>query len=235
MHAGLTELILEVTSIIDIMDAVSLTIAVAPLGLYLLLIGALNLGRRPRLVSGNLDASLLAAALLGMVIVGPMNLFLPDAAVTRFGPYVWSLLVGFYALCVTLYILIARPKLLVFNASSDIVRGLLEKIATKLDASAKIAGDAFQLPNLSVQLHLDFTPGMRNVTLKATGDHQSFSGWNSLRRELKIALQEVEVSPNPRGFSFLAIGLLLLGGSLSQLVQMPSNLIAQRLSEMLRM
>jgi hypothetical protein len=88
---------------------------------------------------------------------------------------------------------------------------------------------------LAVQLHLDMTPNMRNVTLVATGDQQSQSGWNRLHRELARALREVEMLPNPRGFTFLTIGILLAGWPIVQLLQTPSHLVAQQLRDMLRM
>jgi hypothetical protein len=217
------------------MDPVSLTIALFPLAIYLLLLGALNLSHRPHVIPGSIDAATLATGVLGLIIVGPMNLFLPDAAANRFGPFVWSLLVVFYALCVTLYVLIARPRLVVFNVPFEKLREILHELAAKLDSGAKVAGDAVVLPSLGVQLHLDSVPAMRSATLKATGDRQSHSGWSRLQRELNSALKSVEVTPNPRGFSFVAAALVLLGWPLSQLAQMPSNLIAQRLSDMLRM
>lgn len=217
------------------MDPVSLTIALVPLAIYLLLLGALNLGRRPHVIPGGLDVATLAAGLLGLVIVGPMNLFLPDPSGEKFGQFVWPLLVVFYALCVTLYVLLARPRLIVFNVPFETLRDVLLQIAVKLDSGAKVAGDAVHLPSLGVQFHLDSVPTMRSATLKATGDRQSHSGWSRLQRELESALKGVEVSPNPRGFSFVAIALVLLGWPLLQLAQMPSNLISQRLNDILRM
>ena len=52
------------------MDPVPLAIAFGPLALYLLLMGAINLGRRPRVISGARDAAMLAIALSGLLIVG---------------------------------------------------------------------------------------------------------------------------------------------------------------------
>ena len=61
------------------------------------------------------------------------------------------------------------------------------------------------------------------------------AGWARLKRELQRSLKSVEVSPNPRGFSLLAAGLVMLVWPIFQLVQMPRNLIAQQLVDMLRM
>ena len=217
------------------MDPVSLTIAFLPLALYLLLLAAINLGRRPRVLSGGEDAALLCMGLLGMVIVGPMNLFLPDAAATRFGPYVWWLLIAFYGLCVLLYLLVSRPRLVVFNVPLERLRETLVAVAARVDSSAVVTGDALVMPNLGMQLHLEPSTSMRTVTLVAIGDRQSLAGWSRLKRELRRELRSVEVSPNPRGFSFVAVGLLMLVWPIYQLVQMPRNLIAQQLVDMLRM
>ena len=70
------------------------------MAIYLLLLGMINLSRRPLLVSGGRDAAALALAITGMVIVGPFELFLPQASVVRYGPYVWVMVLTFYGLCV---------------------------------------------------------------------------------------------------------------------------------------
>ncbi len=186
------------------MEAVPLAVAVGPLAIYLLALGLMNLRRRPTVIAGSADAAALAFAISGLVIVGPMNLFLPAAAVIRFGPFAWLLLLGCYGLCALLYILVARPRLVVFNISLDRFRSLLMPLAQRLDHDVQAAGDAVQMPQLSVQFHLDAAPAMRNVSLIATGNRQSYSGWKRLHRELAVALSEVEVRRNPRGFTLLA-------------------------------
>src|SRR6185369_1337584 len=122
--------------------------------------GAINLRRRPTLLSGTLDVVLLALAVFGMIIVGPLNLFMPDAAAMRFGLSVWALLIAFYILCVTLYLLLARPRLVVFNISRDQLRSLAEQVAHRLDPEVRLAGDAMYLPHLDVQFHIESTSGM---------------------------------------------------------------------------
>jgi hypothetical protein len=76
---------------------------------------------------------------------------------------------------------------------------------------------------------------MRNISLVATGDQQSQSGWTRLQRELKKSLQGVEMLPTPRGFTFLTVGILLAGWPIVQLLQTPPNIVAQQLRDMLRM
>jgi hypothetical protein len=217
------------------MDPVPLAIAGIPLAVYLLALGAINLRRRPLVVNGPADIGALAAALVGLVFVGPLNLFLPQASVIRFGPLVWLILLVFYGLCVLLYMLVARPRLVIFNVIPEQIRDTLQEVCRKLDSDTTLAGDAVHLPRLGVQLHFDFSPGMRNVALVATGDQQSFSGWKRLHHELATALQRVEVPPNPRGFTLLTTGLVLIGWPLVQLLQMPGTVVAQQLKDILRM
>src|SRR4051812_131679 len=99
------------------METIYLCVALGPLALYFLMLGLVNLSHRPLLVTGARDAAALGLALAGFVIVGPMQLFMPEQAATQFGPYVWLLMVSFYALCVSLWILLSRPRLVIYNVS----------------------------------------------------------------------------------------------------------------------
>jgi hypothetical protein len=217
------------------MEAIPLAIAAAPLAVYLFALGLINLRRRPTVVSGSADIAMLAIAVFGLLVVGPMNLFLPAAAVVRFGPLAWLLLAAFYCLCVLMYVLVARPRLVIFNISPEQLRPLLEELARRLDSDVRVAGDGMFLPQLSVQFHVDAARPMRNVSLVSTGQQQSYSGWKRLQAELAAALQTVEVARNPRGFTFLAGSLVLVGYPLLELLQTPGAAVAQQLRDILRM
>ncbi len=84
------------------MDPLHLSLSLGPLGVYLVIVGAINLRRRPMLVSGTCDFAAITIALSGLVIAGPMELFMPQVALAQFGPYIWLLLISFYILCVAL-------------------------------------------------------------------------------------------------------------------------------------
>ncbi len=200
-------------------NAAAFAIACVPLGFYLLGLGMINLRRRPLMLRGAVDAASLAAAVSGMIIVGPLNLFMPESGAIRYGPYVWALLALFYVLCVLLYILTARPRLVIFNVTRKQLWPVLEQVVRRLDSDARLAGDAVHLPQLVVQFHLESAAAMRSVSLVATGDQQSFSHWRRLHSELAAALENLEVPPNPRGFTLLAAGVLLLGWPLVQLLR----------------
>jgi hypothetical protein len=217
------------------MDPVPLAVAAVPMAIYLFALGLTNLRRTPRVVTGTREIVGLALAVSGLLIIGPINLLLPQGAVVRLGMLVWPLLITFYALCVVLCILIARPRLVIYNISLDQFRPVLEQSLRRLDSDTRFAGEAVQSTQLGLQFHLEVSGPTRNISLVSIGDQQSYSGWVRLFKELRATLATVEVPPNPRGFSFLAIAAFLIGWPTIQLLQLPHAQIAQKFWEMLRL
>ena len=114
------------------MDPFRLCLAVGPVAVYFLLLGAINLSRRPLLVSGVRDAASLALAVSGLIIIGPMALFFPYSAEARFGPHVWLMLLALYALIVVLWLLLLRPRLVIYNILADKLRPILAEVVNRL-------------------------------------------------------------------------------------------------------
>jgi hypothetical protein len=205
-------------------DPFRLTIALVPLAAYLLLLALVNLRRRPFLTSGGSDLAALGVALSGLAFVGPLDLFRPEAATAEFGNYIWPIMLAFYWLWVLLAVLVARPRLVVYNVSAEELHPVLAEAASRLDPDSRWAGSSLALPNLGVQLHLESFDLMRNVSLASSGSRQNLDGWRELARELAAALRPVRVKPNPRGVGFLLVALLLMAGSLTSLVNHPKEL-----------
>ncbi len=192
------------------MDTFSACVALGPLAIYLLFLGAINLSRRPLVVSGTRETLSLGLALAGLAIVGPMQLFMPQEAATRFGPYVWMLLVCFYVLCLTLVIMLSRPRLVVYNISLAELQPTLEETALRLDAQSTWAGKSLSMPSARVHLQLeDFSP-LANVSLVATGDDQCIGGWRRLAAALRVKLRDVPLATQPHGFWLTVWGLAIL-------------------------
>jgi hypothetical protein len=197
---------------ITISDPFPVILALGPVGIYLLLLGLINLSRRPLLVSGGRDAAALALAVSGMLIVGPFELFLPEAAELRYGPYVWAMILTFYCLCVTMGILTLRPRLVIYNIPADKLRPILADIVARLDDGARWAGDSLVMPSLRVQLSVEPFPSMKNTSLKSVGGNQDLHGWRLLEQGLTTALSLEDFSRNPRGLVFCFFGFLILAG-----------------------
>ena len=140
-------------------------LAFGPVAIYLLLLGAINLARRPLVVSGGRDAAALGMAVSGLVFVGPMALLFPESVAAHFGPagtkYLWLMFIGLMAVCLIMVLLTLRPRLIIYNVSVDQLRPILAEVVERMDPEARWAGDCLFLPGLGVQLHLESFGWMR--------------------------------------------------------------------------
>lgn len=188
------------------MDPLHFCIAVTPLAVYLLLLGILNLRRHPFVTTGARDIAALSIAIIGLMLIGPMRLFFPDAAASRFGATVWLMLVAFYGLCVTLAVLTMRSRIVIYNITPEHLRPILTGAAMRLDKGSRWSGNSLWMPNLKVHLHVESSFWMKNIQLTAGGKEQSFEGWFQLEKELGQSLKKVPVRSN-------WLGLLMIIGA----------------------
>jgi hypothetical protein len=132
-------------------------------------------------------------------------------------------LVLFYWLCLLLAVLLARPRLVVYNISMEELHPVVAEAAGRLDPEARWAGNHLTLPKLGVQLHLDSFDVMRNVSLVASGGRQNIDGWRKLARELSRSLAPIRVKRNPRAIGLLLVSIVLLAVSVTQLLNSPAQ------------
>jgi hypothetical protein len=159
------------------------------------------------------------------MFVGPLELFRPEAATRSFGNYIWLFLLLFYWLWLVLLVLLARPRLVIYNISAEELHSVLAEAANRLDPSGRWAGNNLSLPGLGVQLHLDSLDGMRNVSLVASGGRQNLDGWRRLARELAPSLSTMRVKANPRAVSLLGVALALFAICVVQLLMHPTEVL----------
>ena len=91
-----------------------------------------------------------AAASFGMVVAGPMDLFLPESSPLS-GIYLWMLMFTLYVLAITLWNLLSRPRLVIFNITSEQLRPVLAELVKRLDEAASSTGDSYLLPQIGLQ------------------------------------------------------------------------------------
>ncbi|HTN77437.1 MAG TPA: hypothetical protein VL096_19395 [Pirellulaceae bacterium] len=216
------------------MDPLHLAIAFVPLAGYLLLLGIINLSPRPFVTTGIRDGLALAIGLSGLVVVGPLELFLPERAASTFGPYVWLLLLALYLLTSVLVVLMGRPRLIIYNSTPTELKPILDRVVKQLDPSSSTADETYVLPQLFVQLHVEAFHSLRNVSLVAIGPRQSWQGWKKLEGELVAALKETRGTTNPYGLTLLMFGAVLAGLTTYWLAN-DRQAVAQALWEMLRL
>jgi hypothetical protein len=215
------------------MDSFRFCLAIGPVAVYLLLVGAVNLRRRPFLMSAARDTAALGLAVVGLVTVGPVELFFPDAAAAHFGAMVWGFLFVLYLLALTLVLLTVRPRLVVYNISVEELRPILTDVAKRLDAEAEWAGDSLVLPHLGIQLHLEAASSVRNVSLVSSGPGQNHLGWRKLQTALAASLAQHEVPRNTRCLGLLAAGVILVVILAATVAANPAE-VARAMFDMLR-
>jgi hypothetical protein len=213
-------------------DPLRLAIALVPLAAYCLLLAIVNARRKPFVTTGGCDLAVLGAALSGVMIVGPIELFRPEAASTDYGGYVWLFLVGFYWLSVWLAVLVVRPRLVVYNISTDELRPVVAEAARQVDPQARWAGDNLALPTVGVSLHMESFDVMRHVSLKSSGGKQNLGGWRKLSAELRNQLATIRVAPNPRSLGFTLAAIGLIAGSILHMLNDPLQ-VAQAVQELM--
>jgi hypothetical protein len=214
-------------------DALHLSIALGPLAVYLMVLGMINLSMRPLVTTGTRDTAALGLGISGLVVAGPMELFLPESAAVLMGPWVWFLLVGGYALGLTLLILLMRPRLVIYNITIEQLRAVLSEVVGDLDREARWVEDSLVLPRLHVQLHFEPFAPLKNIQLVSSGPRQSDAGWRRLENALVPALRKSAGAPNPYALSFLAFGALMVGIVALNLVGNSQEVVLQW-NEMLR-
>ena len=176
----------------------------------------------------------LAAALVGLAIVGPMEFLLP-AALPMPATYVWGMMLVCYSMLVTLCNLLARPRLAVVNIGVEQLRVALDEVAAQIDNQRQWSGNSLLFPNAGIQLHLDENRSMRTVSLLSTGPRQSESGWLRLHKELTTALRSVESADRRRGYLLAGVGLLVVAWPLAEAAALGGPNVAQRLADLLRL
>lgn len=185
-------------------------VALGPLALYLLGLAAVNLRGKPMATTGLRDLIVLSIALCGFAVVGPMELFMPDAAVAVFGIWTWAIMVGFYFACVLFIAFTLRPRIVVYNISPERLHAILASVALQLDGESRWAGASLLLPELGVHLQLEPFRSMRSVSLASVGPRQNIDGWAALHERLTAALAEEHSGVNPRGYSLLSFAVVMI-------------------------
>lgn len=198
-------------------DRVHQIVALGPLAMYLLVIGLLNLSRRPFVTTGARDTAALGIGLSGLVLAGPMELFMPEQAAAKWPGTVWVLLVIFYLLCLTLLVLLMRPRLVIYNISTAQLRPMLGSVVGQLDRDARWVGDCLVMPQLAIQLQIEQSEYFRTAQLVTAGTvpegqtHASYAGWRKLELALRAAVRTVPATRNRHGYLLTFTGLALVG------------------------
>jgi uncharacterized membrane protein len=215
------------------MEGFHLAIAVGPLALYLLLIGSIRLRPHPFVTSGAKDNATLAIGLVGLMMIGPMELFFPQQAAVTLGAWVWVILLLFYSLCIALWLLTSRRRLVVYGMSETHLRDSLFEVAHAMDSEARWVGDVLQFPTKAINVSLEMSGNRTVGQLLAAGERQDWDSWFEFEERVIAKVGSLPSEDRSSGWMLLATGALMLAAAgWSLLYDLPSSI--QAMKEMLR-
>tara|TARA_R110002049_G_scaffold2750_2_gene21563 strand:+ start:381984 stop:382664 length:681 start_codon:yes stop_codon:yes gene_type:complete len=186
-----------------------LLLALVPLIGYLSLMGLIRVSGNTLITSGARDIAALGLAISGLVAVGPAELFFPMAAATAFGPFVWIVLIIFYALCVTLVAMTAKPKLVAYGRTAEEMYPLLLTAAQQIDADAVGDDEQMQveLPGAKVHLLAFSHPGIDFTYITSLEPNTSVTFWNLLLSNLRTQVASTPKTSPRQGYGMLLIAV----------------------------
>ncbi|MCY2976042.1 MAG: hypothetical protein NTW52_15410 [Planctomycetota bacterium] len=216
------------------MNLFALIIVSLPLAVYCLMIGMLHRSKHPFLVSGGRDMALLGLAMLGLVLVGPSQLFFPVAAFNLLGPAVWFLMTLLYFFIVLFVILNSRPRLVVFGLAPDALAMQVKESLDELNIESTWMGPTFAAPGIRVDGTIEQAGNGELSQIVATRSNQDVIGWMKLERALAIKLKSIPIEPRSTGTVWIALGLAALAALGLQIYSNPTA-VADGMKELLRL
>ncbi len=216
------------------MNLFSLIIAIGPIGLYWILIGVLHLRRRPLILSGSRDLACLGLSMVGLFLIGPAELFFPNAAFNRLGIFVWLFIFMLYGSLLLFVILNSKPRLVVFGFRDQELVPHVVSALEKIDPTTRWLGQHFVSPGLQIEAVIEQAGFGRIAHVVTTRRDQNVSGWSQLERALREEVGHVSITPRAHGKFWLPLGILIIGCILYTLAKNPSE-VAQGFKEMLRL
>ncbi len=184
--------------------------AVVPLAIYFLWIGCLQLRTGATVLSGFADTLCLGLGLSGLILVGPCELFLPEAAANRFGWFARVLVVVLYALTLVLVALVRRPRIVIYNVTRRQWQPALAEVLSSADAEAIQFGRSASLPTLGVDFSIDVHDDNRTVQVSAISREIDIRHWRRIRLSLRESLHAIPGSANPRAAGLVFAGIAAL-------------------------
>jgi|688.fasta_scaffold965886_1 hypothetical protein len=216
------------------MSVFSLIIALGPVSIYWVLVGYLYLRKKPLVVSASRDTICLGLAMIGMFLIGPAELFFPNAAFNLLGVSVWLFIVMLYLSILLFLVLGTRPRLVVYGLSDEQLLNLLQTHLSKLDHQANFLGKHLVAPTLGIEAVIEPAGFGRVSQLSATSRQQNIQGWAQLERSLAHQLASCVVPSQAIGRWWLALGLGVLLAIFYSLTR-NTDAVAQGFKEMLRL
>ena len=192
------------------LDLLRFAIALLPLAAYANVLGILRLRSCPTVLSGAMDIILLGFAVIGLIAIGPIELFFPRAAYSLLGGWVWIILIALYLFVLMLLALNTTPKLVVYGLNQSALREQVCDLLQKEQIRSEWLGDLLELPELGVRACIE-QAGRGVSQIQSAGKHQNLTGWFTLERLLVDQLASTRIRQIPQAVLWLNISFILFG------------------------
>lgn len=196
------------------MDYVRYAIALGPIGLYWVLIGYLYQRSHPMLINAAQDTMLFGLGVVGLMVIGPMELFFPVAAYSLLGPWTWFFLLCLYGFVVLFIALNRRPQWTLYGAHAEDLRGILNRVLEAEKIEYRWEDSILVVPELGLRAIVE--PANRTnraAQLTRCGREQDIVGWHRLET---LVTQQLQTTPSARGgVIWIVIGIAMILGSLT--------------------
>ncbi len=193
------------------LDPFAATIAFSPLIAYLLFLSIIRIGGFVWVASGGRDLAAVLFAISGLIVIGPMELFFPNATAALLGAWVWIPLLLLYLLVACLLVINCRPKLVVYGRVLEEVYPAMIRAARAMDGAAVEDAERLQvhLPTLSAHLRIDVTGGNDCSRVVAFEPNLPTAFWRQFTKHLRSELRLTN-SPTPRsGWAMLVVASMM--------------------------
>ncbi len=193
------------------LDLLRFALAILPLAAYTNVLGLLRLRARPTVLSGAMDTLLLGLAVVGIVAIGPIELFFPRAAYSLLGGWVWFVLIALYFFILMLIALNSSPKLLVYGLDANQLKMQLCELLAENQIQADWLGSLVELPELGVRACIE--PAARGCIsqIQAAGKVQNLTGWFTLERFLVEKVSKMRTRQRREAAFWLVTSCALFG------------------------
>ena len=193
------------------LDLLRFAIALLPLAAYANVLGLLRLRTKPTVLSGAMDILLLGLAAVGLVAIGPIELFFPRAAYSLLGSWVWVVLIALYVFVVMLIAMNSTPRLIVYGLDSQAFRELMRQTLDEQRIQADWLGDLVELPELGIRAFVEPASRSQVSQIQAAGKQQNLSGWLTLERLLVEKAAGLRATHRSQAAVWLGISFVLFG------------------------
>lgn len=193
------------------LDLLRFALAILPLAAYFNVLGLLRLRSKPTVLSGAMDTLLLGLAVIGLIAIGPIELFFPRAAYSLLGGWVWFVLIALYFFVLMLIALNTSPKLVVYGLDAGQLKLHLCELLAENQIKADWLGSMVELPELGVRACIESAGRGRISQIQSAGKVQNLTGWFTLERLLVDKVRSTKISQRGEAIIWLVMSFALFG------------------------